>query len=55
MVYAYVDHLQLIRNHKFSVNEASFIEAIKRKKREEEPDDSLTTKLKGLLFQEQKK
>ena len=55
MVYAYVDHLPLIRNHKFSVNEASFIEAIKRKKREEEPDDSLTTKLKGLLFQEQKK
>ncbi|MBR5794892.1 MAG: hypothetical protein IKY26_01970, partial [Erysipelotrichaceae bacterium] len=55
MIYAYVDHLPLVRQHAISVNEASYLEAIKRRKRDEEPDDSLTTKLKGLLFQEQKK
>lgn len=55
MIYAYVDHLPLIRSHAISVNETSYFEAIKKKKREEEPDDSLTTKLKGLLFQDQKK
>ena len=55
MIYAYVDHLALIRNRSISVNEASYLEAIKRKKKEEDPDDRITTRLKGLLFQDQKK
>lgn len=55
MIYAFVDHQQLLRNRKYSVNQASYMEAIRRRKREEEPDDRFTQKLKGLLFQEQKK
>ena len=55
MVYAFVDQYPLYRNKKMSVNQASFLEAVKARERNEEPDDSFTQRLKGLLFQNQKK
>ena len=55
MIYAFVDQYPLYRNKKMSVSQAAFLEAIKARERNEEPDDSFTQRLKGLLFQNQRK
>jgi len=54
MIYGFIDQLPLYRNKKMSINQASFIESIRKRVRQEEPDDNLTKRLKSFFSKPEK-